>query len=51
MGLRLPPRMNRVAVTRTHTFGDNSRIGIDPFLHRDGDFRTHSVREGIVVIP
>lgn len=43
--------IKRAIIDKNARIGDNCRIGIDPIPRRDGDFDTHSIRDGIIVIP
>ena len=43
--------IKRAIIDKNARIGDNCRIGIDPLPRPDGDFGTHSIRDGIIVIP
>ncbi len=43
--------IKRAIIDKNARIGENCRIGIDAMPRPDGDFPTHSVRDGIIVIP
>ena len=43
--------IKRAIIDKNARIGDNCRIGIDAIPRRDGDYETHSIRDGIIVIP
>jgi glucose-1-phosphate adenylyltransferase len=43
--------IKRAIIDKNARIGDNCRIGIDSLPRQDGDFETHSIRDGIIVIP
>jgi glucose-1-phosphate adenylyltransferase len=43
--------IKKAIIDKNARIGDNCRIGIDPIPRRDGDFDTHSIRDGIIIIP
>jgi glucose-1-phosphate adenylyltransferase len=43
--------VKRAIIDKNARIGDNCRIGIDALPRADGDYVTHSIRDGIIVIP
>ncbi len=43
--------IKRAIIDKNARIGENCRVGIDALPRPDGDFETHSIRDGIIVIP
>lgn len=51
IGIGAECKIRRTIIDKNARIGSGCRIGLDEIDRKDGDYTTHSVRSGVIVLP